>query len=52
MLTELTSRMPDIEPTGPTRWVRESEASRTVASIIVGPQSMPVRFAPGPRAGA
>jgi cytochrome P450 len=52
MLAELIRRMPSVEPTGPTQWVRESEASRTIASIIVGPQSMPVRFTPGRRAGA
>jgi cytochrome P450 len=49
MLDELIRRMPTIEPTAPTRWSRPEEADRAVASIIVGPQAMPIRFTPGSR---
>jgi cytochrome P450 len=51
MLAALAQRLPDIEPTAPTNWVRE-DSKATVAPIVIGPQSMPVRFTPGPRAAA
>jgi cytochrome P450 len=52
IVEQLVRRMPTLAPTGPTQWTRASEADRTVASIIVGPQSMPVQFTPGPRLDA
>ena len=48
MFSELARRMSDLEPAGPTEWVREDYKSK-VAPIMVGPQAMPVRFRPGPR---
>jgi cytochrome P450 len=46
MFAALAERLPDIEPTQPTRWVR-TDFNATVAPIVVGPQTMPVRFTPG-----
>jgi cytochrome P450 len=40
MLRELLTRLPDIEPDGPTEWLP--------SVFISGPRSMPVRFTPGP----
>jgi cytochrome P450 len=41
MLRELVSRLPDLEPNGPTE--------RLHSSFIAGIQTMPVKFTPGPR---
>jgi cytochrome P450 len=49
MLSELVRRLPDLEPTGPTSWLREHDAKREVAPAIIGPQSMPVKFTAGSR---
>lgn len=49
MLEQIVRRMPDLKPKGATLWTRASEADRDVASIIVGPQSMPVTFTPSRR---
>lgn len=38
MLRELLSRLPDIEPAGPARWLE--------SNFISGPKSLPVRFTP------
>jgi cytochrome P450 len=44
MLREILTRLPDIEPTGPTEWLP--------SVFISGPKHMPVRFKPGRRLGA
>jgi cytochrome P450 len=44
MLTEILTRMPDIEPAGPVEYL--------ASSFISGPKHQPVRFSPGPRAAA
>lgn len=41
MLREIFTRMPDVEPAGPTEWLR--------STFICGPSHIPVRFTPGPR---
>jgi len=46
MFRELARRMPDIEPAGEITWL---PPGLTVAPVIVGPKTMPVRFTPGPR---
>jgi len=38
MLRELLSRIPDLEPSGPTEWLP--------STFISGPKHLPVRFAP------
>jgi cytochrome P450 len=45
MFEALAKRLPDLEPTEPTSWVRE-DFHATVAPIVIGPQTMPVRFTP------
>jgi cytochrome P450 len=50
MFAALAQRLPDIEPTEPTRWVR-TDFNATVAPIVVGPQAMPARFTPGRAVG-
>jgi cytochrome P450 len=52
MLAEMVRRMPSVEPTAPTQWMRKTDMDRVVAPAIIGPQSMPVRFQPGPRLDA
>lgn len=49
MLAAMARRLHDLEPTAPTTWMREHDADREVAPTIIGPQSMPVKFTPGPR---
>ena len=44
MLTEILTRMPDIEPAGPLEYL--------ASSFISGPKHQPVRFTPGPRSAA
>jgi cytochrome P450 len=46
MFRELGRRMPDIELAGEVTWL---PPGLTTAPVIVGPKTMPVRFAPGPR---
>ena len=46
MFAALATRLPDIEPTQPTNWVR-TDSKATVAPIVIGPQTMPVRYTPG-----
>jgi cytochrome P450 len=41
LMTELVTRMPDMEPAG--------EPERLVSNFIAGPKHFPVRFTPGPR---
>ncbi|TNC20603.1 cytochrome P450 [Amycolatopsis alkalitolerans] len=48
MFRELMARMPDLEPTGPTKWTF-NDGPPANAPIVVGPYSIPVRFTPGPR---
>lgn len=48
MFRELMRRMPDVEPTGPTKWTFHDGAPPS-APIVVGPFSIPVRFTPGKR---
>nr|MDT0664151.1 cytochrome P450 [Micromonospora sp. DSM 115978] len=40
LLREILTRMPDVEPAGPTTWL--------ASTFISGPKQMPVRFRPGP----
>lgn len=46
MFPTLLQRIPDLEPSAPTHWVRSDAPT---APSVVGPRSMPVRFTPGPR---
>jgi cytochrome P450 len=46
MFRTLLRRIPDMEPSVPTRWVR---SDAPIAPSVVGPRSMAVRFTPGPR---
>lgn len=48
MFRELMRRMPDLEPTGPTKWTFYDRPPPS-APIVVGPHSIPARFTPGPR---
>ena len=48
MFRELMTRMPDIEPSGPTKWTFH-DGPPASAPIVVGPHSIPARFTPGPR---
>jgi cytochrome P450 len=44
MFTGLLRRIPDLEPSGPTQWLR---TDAPIAPTVVGPKAMPVRFTPG-----
>ncbi|MDT3439903.1 MULTISPECIES: cytochrome P450 [unclassified Pseudofrankia] len=44
LLREILTRMPDIEPAGPTTWLQ--------SNFISGPRHLPVRFTPGPKLGS
>ena len=46
MFRAMLARMPDLEPTGPTVWLR---SDAPIAPTVIGPKSIPVRFTPGPR---
>jgi cytochrome P450 len=46
MFASLLRRIPDLEPTGPSQWVRSNAST---APIVVGPRAMPVRFTSGRR---
>lgn len=46
MFTALVTRMPDLRPAGPMTWVQSLETP-----TVVGPESLPVAFTPGTRAG-
>jgi cytochrome P450 len=41
LLSEVFTRMPDVEPAGPAEWLP--------SNFISGPKHLPVRFSPGPR---
>jgi hypothetical protein len=43
MFTGLLRRIPDLEPSGPTQWLR---TDAPIAPTVVGPKAMPVRFTP------
>jgi cytochrome P450 len=44
LLREILTRMPDIQPAGPTQWL--------ASNFISGPRHLPVRFTPGPKLGS
>jgi cytochrome P450 len=44
LMREILTRMPDIEPAGPTTWL--------ASNFISGPRHLPVRFTPGPKLGS
>jgi cytochrome P450 len=44
LLREILTRMPDLEPAGPTTWLQ--------SNFISGPRHLPVRFTPGPKLGS
>jgi len=46
MFRVLLDRLPDLEPTGPTKW---TPVDAPVAPNMIGPKFMPVRFTPGPK---
>jgi len=46
MFQAILKRLPDVQPTAPTLWLR---SGAPIAPTVIGPKSMPVRFSPGPR---
>jgi cytochrome P450 len=48
MFTAMLRRLPDLEPAGPTVWMR---SDAPIAPTVIGPKSIPVRFTPGPLSG-
>lgn len=46
MFRAMLRRLPDLEPSGPTVWMR---SDAPIAPTVIGPKSMPVRFTPRPR---
>jgi cytochrome P450 len=46
MFRAILKRLPDIEPTAPTLWLR---SGAPIAPTVIGPKSMPVRFSPSRR---